>query len=205
MIHGQRVLAIIPARAGSKRLPGKNIKLFHRKPLVEWSIIAAKGSKYIDDIILSTDIDDLLELAREYVIAFHHRPGYAKLATDDATLEQVSRYAIGEWTDSGLDHPDLIILLQPTSPLRTTSDIDNAIESFFAPLDSLISFVQDGNQLKPNGSIYIKRTNRILQGDKFYQPHHSKIFIMPPERSIDIDTAQDFTRAENAANENPTP
>jgi CMP-N,N'-diacetyllegionaminic acid synthase len=196
MIYNQTILAIIPARAGSKRLPGKNMKMFDGKPLLEWTIIAAKGSKYIDSICLSTDIEEAFQFGQKYDIWISIRP--SQLATDGISPEMVASNII----ENEFGGHDYVLLLQPTSPLRTAQDIDRAIENLFAPVDSLISFRQNGNVLEPNGAIYIKRTNRLLAGEEFYSPHNSRIFVIPPERSIDIDTQEDFDRAENASREN---
>jgi CMP-N,N'-diacetyllegionaminic acid synthase len=191
MISNNTILAVIPARAGSKRLPGKNMKLFRRKPLVEWTILAAKGSEYLDAIVLDSDDKDFEPIAYRNGIAFHHRDN--RLAQDDSPIEECVKVV------AKITHFDLVILLQPTSPLRTSEDIDKALELFFQPLDSLLSFCYNDSTLKPNGAIYIKRTQNLLDGEPFFDPHASRIFLMPQKRSIDIDTQTDFDKAENAS------
>ena len=121
-------MAIIPARSGSKRLPKKNILPLAGKPLIAWTIEAAKLSRYVDDVVVSTDSDEIMSLAIEYgAEAPFTRP--AHLATDEAGSSPVLLDAIG-WLKARGRAYDLVIMLQPTSPLRTASDIDKAVEYF---------------------------------------------------------------------------
>ncbi len=126
MYQGKKFLAIIPARGGSKRLPGKNIINLAGKPLISWTIEAARGSKYIDSVIVSTDDNEIAMTARKYSanIPFM-RPD--NLATDTATSVDVVFHALDELEDNG-EFYDCVILLQPTSPLRTSQNIDESIE-----------------------------------------------------------------------------
>lgn len=126
MIKGQRILALIPARGGSKRLPGKNILNFSGKPLIAWSIEAALKSKYIDRVVVSTDDNEIAEVGRKYGANVPFiRP--KKIASDEATTIDVALHAINALKNMGQVY-ELIILLQPTSPLRVTEDIDRLIE-----------------------------------------------------------------------------
>ena len=120
-------LAIIPARGGSKRLPGKNIKLLHNKPLIAWSIEAAKQSRYIDCTVVSTDDRAIAEVARKYgaETPFLRPPD---LATDRAGTVEVIEHTVQWYINERNRIFDFIILLQPTSPLRTAKHIDEAIE-----------------------------------------------------------------------------
>ncbi|OGZ64139.1 MAG: hypothetical protein A3A98_04130 [Candidatus Staskawiczbacteria bacterium RIFCSPLOWO2_01_FULL_40_39] len=123
MIKSKKILAVIPARGGSKTIPRKNIKLIHGKPLVVWSILAAKNSKYLDKIIVSTDDKEIAKIAIKAGAEVLDRP--KKYATDKATTISVLQHAIKE-----VPGYDAIVLLQPTSPLRTGKLIDKAVERF---------------------------------------------------------------------------
>ena len=128
MINGKRVLAIIPARGGSKGLPGKNIKELWGKPLIAWSIEQAKSCSDIDRIVVSTDDREIAEVAKKYgaEVPFM-RP--AELSSDTAATINVIFHTI-EWLKKYQDYQaKYILLLQPTSPLRTVKDIENAIQT----------------------------------------------------------------------------
>ncbi len=126
MIGNSSILAIIPARSGSKRLPGKNIRELCGKPMIAWSIEAAIQSEYVDKVIVSTEDEHIANIAREYgaEVPFM-RPGY--LATDEATTVSVIRDVLLKYKKSG-NIFDYVIVLQPTSPLRTSIHIDESIE-----------------------------------------------------------------------------
>ncbi len=127
MIKNFNVLAIIPARGGSKRIPGKNIKELRGKPLVAYTFEAANNSKYIDRSILSSDDNKLIEVAKSFGIDVPFvRPH--ELAEDLTPDFPVFLHAL-EWLDRNEGYrPEIIIQLRPTSPLRQTSHIDMAIE-----------------------------------------------------------------------------
>jgi CMP-N-acetylneuraminic acid synthetase len=116
-------IAVIPARGGSKGLPGKNIKLLNNKPLIAWSIESALQSKKIDRVIVSTDSDDIKKVALHYGAEVIDRP--AHLSTDEATTISVLEHIIQEIP---LTHS--IVVLQPTSPLRDDNLIDRCIEQY---------------------------------------------------------------------------
>ena len=129
MFEGKTILAVIPARGGSKRLPKKNIRFLHNKPLIAWTIEAAGGSHYVDDIIISTDDDEIIDIARALDIQIpFKRP--EELATDDATSIDVVLHTL-DFLATKNQHYDYIILLQPTSPMRNSEDIDEGIRYFF--------------------------------------------------------------------------
>lgn len=128
MINQKKVIAIIPAREGSKRLPGKNAMIFAGKPLIAWSIEEALKAKNIDRIIVSTNCNKIAEIAREYGAEVPFiRPD--SLATDEAKTSDVIYHALCSVgaMESGYEY---MILLQPTSPLRLALDIDNAVSLF---------------------------------------------------------------------------
>jgi CMP-N,N'-diacetyllegionaminic acid synthase len=126
MICNKKLLAIIPARGGSKRLPRKNILDLSGKPLIAWTIESALNSKYIDRVIVSTDNKEIATISKKYGadIPFM-RPN--NLATDESTSIDVVLHAVNYFEKVG-EHYDYIILLQPTSPLRTVQNIDESIE-----------------------------------------------------------------------------
>ena len=162
MILGRTVLAVIPARSGSKRCTLKNFRDFRGRALYEWSIEAARKSKYIDHFILSTDKD---------------RP--PELCTDTATNEDVLRFHLERWKY------DIVVLLQPTSPLRIAYDIDRCIE-FGYGRGACVSYRPDGTK---NGAVYMAHSEWIAKHD-FDAPH--KYYEMPDERSLDIDYQHQF-------------
>ena len=121
------VTALIPARGGSKRLPRKNVKLLNSKPLIAWSVEVAKASKYIDQVIVSTDDEEIKQISEQYGAEVPFiRPEH--LSNDTASSFDVIKHAIEQLGIEDQNH--LIVLLQPTSPLRTTFDIDKALEFF---------------------------------------------------------------------------
>ena len=125
MIEDKTVLGIIPARSGSKGLPKKNILPLAGKPLIAWSIEAAKKSKNIDQFIVSTDSDKIAEVAKSYKCQVpFKRP--KNLALDNTTSFDVIEHAIHHFQKNSINF-DYVILLEPTSPIRTSEDIDKAI------------------------------------------------------------------------------
>ncbi len=216
------VLAIIPARGGSKRLPGKNVRDLSGKPLIAWTIEAARSSRIIDRVILSSDSPAIMEVARCFGCEVPFRRP-AALATDEATSEDVTLHVL-----TALDRVyDEIILLQPTSPLRTVSDIDDALvacdragastcvsvtetskppfwnytldgDGRMQPLIPAMTDLPRSGYPKtylPNGAIYITRTKAFVQDPRFIRPD-TLAYVMPAERSVDIDTAVDWAVAE---------
>lgn len=138
MYKNKKILALIPARAGSKGLPGKNIKIIAGKPLIEWSIIQAKNSKYVDLVAVTTDGDEIVDIAEASGTVAIKRP--VELAEDNSPTSQAVNHALIELEKN--DTFDYIILLEPTSPLRGIYDIDNAIVDLvdnFDKADSLVS------------------------------------------------------------------
>jgi CMP-N,N'-diacetyllegionaminic acid synthase len=123
VFKGRTILAIIPARGGSKGVPRKNIRLLAGKPLIAWTIAEAKKSKYIDRLILSSEDDEIIEVARDFgcEIPFK-RP--VELAQDDTPGIEPVIHAINTLGEKY----DFVVLLQPTSPLRTVEDIDGCVQ-----------------------------------------------------------------------------
>ena len=127
MFRGQRVLGIVPARSGSKRLPGKNLQSVAGKPLIIWTLAAAGGAEAVDRTVLSTDDQSIAETATDY--------GYTDvlmraraLSGDDALMTSVILHVVEAVKKEGDDF-GYLALLQPTSPLRTAADIDRAFST----------------------------------------------------------------------------
>lgn len=144
MYNGKRILAIVPARGGSKGLPGKNIKPLCGKPLIGWTIEQARQSSYIDDIFISTDSQQIADVAQSYLgegSIIELRP--AALAADATPSSAFIVYTINKLSAEGKNF-DYFILLEPTSPLRDVSDIDKSIEQLINHpyAESLLSVVK---------------------------------------------------------------
>lgn len=126
MYKEKKILAIITARGGSKGLPGKNIRNLLGKPLIAWTIDHAINSKYIDKVIVSTDDSEIADISIKYGAEVPFiRP--TKLAQDNSSSIDVVLHTI-QWLEDINDHYDIIVLLEPTSPLRETNDIDCSLE-----------------------------------------------------------------------------
>ena len=133
MLRNKKFLAIILARGGSKRLPRKNIMNLNGLPLIGYTINAAKKSSYIDKIVVSSDDDEILSISKKFGAQIIKRPN--KFATDTSSSFDAIKHVI-----ENVKNYDYILLLQPTSPLRTTKDIDLSIELLFEKkADAIIS------------------------------------------------------------------
>ena len=177
MVNGKTVLGVIPARGGSKRFPRKNIAPFRGLPLIVWTIRAAERSEYIDTLICSTDAPEVALIATSAGCHLLHRP--SALATDEATSEDVLRHALSIYP------ADIVVLLQPTSPLRPTHDIDECIKL----MQPVVSYDEKGNK---NGAIYVAPSN-WLNTHNFTDAHRH--YIMPNHLSLDIDFKEDIDNA----------
>ncbi len=143
MINGKHVLAIIPARGGSKGLPGKNIRILCGKPLIAWSIEKARKSRHLDVVLVTTDSPEIADVAREYRAAVPFlRP--AELATDHASTYEVIRHALAYYRTTEGREFDYIVMLEPTSPLREDHDIDRMLEALDTRADEFDAIVSVG-------------------------------------------------------------
>jgi len=133
------LLAIVPARMGSKGVPGKNRALIGGVPLIEYTVAALEASQAVTSILISSDDPDILSLYCDRTgVVIVERP--AALAQDDSTTAEAVTHALIEWDRSGHQVPDVIMIAQPTTPLRQAGDIDAAFELFEnSGADSLIS------------------------------------------------------------------
>lgn len=142
----RKILGIIPARSGSKRVPGKNIRIVVDKPLIAYTIIEAKKSEYIDKLIVSTDSPEIAKISEKWgaEVPFLRPKNLAKDATD---IIDVIIHALNYLESKENYIPDLIVLLEPTSPLRTNKDIDSALKKHIeTDADSVVSVVKGDNR-----------------------------------------------------------
>jgi len=143
MIDGRGVLAVVPARAGSKGLPGKNIRDLCGKPLIAWSIEAGLHSKYVDEVLLTTDSEAIAEIGRRHGAAVPFlRP--AELANDTASSYSVVEHALTFYVTQLGRNFDYLVLLEPTSPLRERDDIDSMLEKLVSLADRYDAIVSLG-------------------------------------------------------------
>ena len=150
------VLSIIPARSGSKGIPKKNIHPLCGKPLIAWTIEAANRSKYISRTILTSDSDEIIEVAQRYGVEAPF-VRLKELAKDDTPSLPVIQHAVN-WLKENEDYtPDYIVLLQPTSPLRTSRHIDEALEKIInSDANSIVSVVKAPHQYNPYSIMEMK-------------------------------------------------
>ncbi len=144
-----KILAIIPARGGSKGVPGKNIKLLGGKPLIAYTIQAAQKATLLTQTILSSESDEIIQVAKDYglVVPFK-RPAY--LATDESPTILTLIHALEYFSSIGIEF-DAICLLQVTNPFRTSEFIDKAIEKFInSKADSLIAVLKVPHEFNPH-------------------------------------------------------
>lgn len=213
---------VVPARGGSKRLPGKNLRPLAGRSLLAHTMGHVRGAGIADPVTLSTDNPELAAEGRSlgYRVPFL-RP--AKLASDAATTAAAVLHALDEWSDTAGSDPEWIVLLQPTSPLRgsncITYALDLAIRNTEAaaivtvkPLDrtAVQVFRREGRFLAhlqtsgpadglvtPNGALYMVRTAEFRRSHNFVPPGTLPV-MMDSIASIDIDTAADWQLAEAA-------
>ena len=182
------ILGLIPARGGSRRVPRKNLKPLAGRPLIEWTIEAAKRSAWLDEIAVSTEDDEIHRVAVENGIAVIRRPYH--LAGDTANIYDAIRHALGRM-QGNFTH---VCLLHPTSPLRSVVDSDGCCAlSSETGADAVVSCAV--GDVVPNGAVYVGKREWILSGGNFDAPGHVR-WDMPTERSIDINLPEDFAVAE---------
>ena len=124
----KKILTLIMARGGSKGVPKKNIKLLHGKPLIQYTIEAAMKSKFTDEIILSSDCDEIIEIARSLGVKNCQRP--KKFAQDKTKFADAILHAM-DWIELNNEYFDYVLVLVPTTPLRDTEELDKCLDYFF--------------------------------------------------------------------------
>jgi len=223
----EKILAVITARGGSKGIPQKNIRPLLGKPLIAYTIQAALQSKTLNKIIVSTDDEDIANVSKQYGAEVPFlRP--KDLATDTATSLSVLQHAVRYLAEKEGYLADIIVCLQPTSPMRSAEDIDQAVTLCTSTSsDSVVSLCQAehhpywmkkvvGDRVYPlmevdndkyprrqdlppayqlNGAIYVTGRKILLEKERILG-ENTLAYIMPQERSIDIDTLIDFKLAE---------
>jgi N-acylneuraminate cytidylyltransferase len=196
------ILGITPARGGSKGIPGKNIKEISGKPLIAWTIEAAKESQMIDRYVVSTEDEEIAEISREYGADVIERP--PELATDETITLSVLQYVIEKIPC------DSVVLLQATSPIRRGGLIDECIRDFIDnEYDSLATgftckYIEYGKNnsrrqdiegfFYDDGNIYVIKTDLIERGERFGKKVGRK--VISRWESIEIDDEFDFWLAE---------
>lgn len=214
MIGDRKVLAIVPARGGSQRLIAKNVRPLAGRPMVAWTLEAARGSALIDHLVVSTDDPAVAAIAAELgwpppFMRPDHLSGATSPVIDaiEHALEQVG----GRW--------DYVVLLQPTSPLRTAADIDGAVRlcdetgapavigvsplpkppAFYGQVDAEGRYTPGGVDFERaaliNGAVYVGRPD-VLMRDRTFQSEGALAYPMPFERSWDVDTLAEFAVCE---------
>ena len=160
MYKDKTFLAIIPARGGSKGLPGKNIKKICGQPLITWSIKSALKSKYLDEVMVTTDYQDIADIAKEYGANVPFlRP--SELANDYTSSYDTVLHTIKYYQNNLKKEYDYIVLLEPTSPLRENNDIDNMIEKIIHTQDKFDSITSIG-EVHEHPSIMKKIHNNAI-------------------------------------------
>lgn len=221
------IIGIIPARGGSKGVPRKNIKLLNGIPLILFTIKPALNCKVITDVVVTTDDEEIRKIAQENgAKAPFLRP--KELATDNALAVPTIKHALLEMEKIENKKYDYVVMLQPTAPLRTREDIENALKLLIEKgADGIISVVEVGNyhpmkmkkfegerlidyekppvenpprQILPkvyivNGAIYATKRDVFVEKETF-KGDYCLGYIMPPERSVNIDNEIDFKVAE---------
>lgn len=224
MYNGKKILALIPARGGSKGIKGKNIILLNEKPLIAYTIESALKSRYIDSTVITTDSKEIASVAKQYGgrVPFL-RP--MQLAEDSSKTIDAVLHALEKLNESREQY-DILVLLQPTQPLRETEDIDQALEIFFENNQKALVSVSlaDSNPLlirtidtngrlvsllncsstcrrqdipayyQVNGCIYINKIEELNNKTSFND--NEVPFIMTKERAVDIDDMGDLAVAE---------
>ena len=212
------ILAVIPARGGSKGIPRKNMRLLNGKPLIYYQLKNALKSKYIDDIVVTSDDEDILDYASNYDVYLRKRP--SELAKDDVTLDPVIYDAVNYMENMLIKKYDIVVTLQPTSPLLRSETLDKAIRYLIEnDLDTLVPVV-DATHLywrEVNGKIvpdFKERLNRqylpkrykeigaFLISKREFIRENSRfgkkvdIFILDEIEGVDIDTPLDWLIAD---------
>ena len=160
-MNKRKICCIIPARGGSKGIKKKNIKLLCNKPLINYTIEEALKSKYIDKVILSTDDEKIAQIGNEFGISVPFmRP--KKLAQDNSPMLPVIKHLLNKLEKNYSYDPEIVILLQPTSPLRTVKHINEAIKKFLkSKTDSLVSVTKLPHNMNPYSIMKLERNGNL--------------------------------------------
>ncbi len=220
-----KIIGLIPARGNSKGIPQKNLLNIGNKPLIYYAIRAALNSKYISQSFVSSENNEILKISQEYGIGILKRP--KQLSSDDTSMESVIQNSLEQLERMKLKF-NILILLQPTSPLRDSQDIDKAIRKHIeSDADSVVSVTKTDHwhpirakkiednilhdycleekegvrrqDLPPayfrNGAFYSVKRDVLINEHRLYG-RTTRPYIMPSERSVDINEEIDFKLAE---------
>lgn len=227
MYKGKRIVGVIPARGGSKGLPGKNIKPINGKPLIAWTIEAALASEYLDEVIVSTDSEEIKAVAEKYSARVPFlRPD--SLARDTSTSMDVLMHALDFLRDEEGKEFDILMMLEPTSPLREVEDIDGSLSRLIDHETAVsiagVAYVEGANPdfvvrledglMRSNSNFVVKRRQDIddyyFYEGTIYASYVSDLrerqnfyheltigHIVPKWKSFEIDDAVDFSIIEH--------
>lgn len=213
MIKNKKIVALVPLRGGSKSIPRKNIRIIAGKPLAYWSLVAAKNSKYIDEVWVSTEDQNIKKIVLDLDLGIKVVDRPKEFAQDNSSTESVMLHFAEKVPF------DIIITIQATSPLTTSNDLDRAIEEFQDKgLDTMVSGVlqkrlfwtTDGKPLNydpmkrvprqqwegilmENGAFYITK-RKILENIKNRLGGKIGTFQMPEDTAIEIDEPSDWDK-----------
>lgn len=219
------ILYVIPARGGSKGIPRKNIKLLNGKPLISYAIDTARSLATDDNICVSTDDDEIIQVVENYGLKVpFKRPEY--LATDSAGTNEVLLHALDFYEKQG-QHYDVIVLLQPTSPFRSAKHVEEAVKLYSSEVDMVVSVKEatanpyyncfeenqegvlqiskgDGHYTRRqdapkvyeyNGAVYVINTNSLKQ--RTLSQFNKRVkYVMDDFHSLDLDNMNDWVFAE---------
>jgi CMP-N,N'-diacetyllegionaminic acid synthase len=211
---GAKVVAIIPARGGSKGIPRKNIRNLANKPLLAHTIEAARNAKLVDTVITSTDDNEIAAVALRYDSEVVIRP--PELATDGASSESALLHVLRDLETRGIT-PEIVVFLQCTSPLMTSDQIDESVRRILEGYDSAISVTEDygyywqknsdgtidpmrserqmRQDMEPwyceSGAFYTTKTELLLKTGNRYSGRVSPV-VVPAEQAIQIDEPYDL-------------
>lgn len=227
------ILYVIPARGGSKGIPRKNIKLLNGKPLISYAIDTARSLATDDNICVSTDDDEIIQVVENYGLKVpFKRPEY--LATDSAGTNEVLLHALDFYEKQG-QHYDVIVLLQPTSPFRSAKHVEEAVKLYSSEVDMVVSVKEatanpyyncfeenqegvlqiskgDGHYTRRqdapkvyeyNGAVYVINTNSLKQ--RTLSQFNKRVkYVMDDFHSLDLDNMNDWVFAECLMKNNTT-
>ena len=218
-----KIVAIIPARGGSKSIPRKNILLFKSKPLIAWPIELAKSIPLIDRVIVTTDDDEIIEIAGKYgAEVLFKRP--IELAKDDTPTLPVIQHCVNWLEENEGYKADIVLLLYPTSPLLKKERVEEALRLFEkTDCNSVVSVVKDWGRFwkidekenkykilyppnrvnrqyyKPlyreNGAIYFMRYDVLKKMNKAVDLKNVSFVVMDEDENVDIDNPNDLLKA----------
>lgn len=220
MYKHKNILAIIPARRGSKSIPNKNLAMLAGKPLIGHTIAQARESRYIDRVIVSSDSNALLRVAKRYGAETIRRPKH--MAKDNAKMDDAIRHALLRLRKERYE-PDFVVILQPTSPLRKVTTVDRAVSSFIdnakqfdslaplCPIEPKVGHIKNGRyapfskmnmqrqELVPLyrecGTVFVFKPGRIAKRQPLYGARILPFVIDDQKEALDINDKHDLELA----------